>query len=99
MGLQGDDTYSKLDVYTLTNLITNPESKPDIHRKAFDALAALTADSRREHLTTVVKAIFKRPDKYDHSLLYDAIELGKQDHVASDAAYSSIYDMHAQDER
>ncbi len=67
--------YEKLDIHTLTNLLTNPDNLSDVHRGAFSALLKIEPDERRRRVAVVVKSMLYAPDRYDPGLIVEAIEI------------------------
>jgi hypothetical protein len=67
--------YEKLDIQTLTNLLTNPDNLPEVHRGAFTALLKIEADERRQRVAVVVKSMLHEPERYASDLMVEAIEI------------------------
>jgi hypothetical protein len=67
--------YEKLDIQTLTNILTNPDNLPEVHRGAFTALLKIESAERRQRVATVVKSMLHTPGRYDPSLIVEAIEI------------------------
>ncbi len=67
--------YEKLDIQTLTNILTNPDNLQEVHRGAFTALLKIKPDERRRCVSTVVRSMLHAPDQYDSTLIVEAIEI------------------------
>lgn len=64
-----------LDAETLTNLVTNPDQPPAIHRKAFDQLMQVNATERRRRLIVIMQSMVRYPAAYDEELKMATVEL------------------------
>ncbi|MBN1119812.1 MAG: hypothetical protein JXJ17_01940 [Anaerolineae bacterium] len=87
--------YEKLDIQTLTNLLTNPDNLPEVHRGAFTALLKIEPDERRKRVAVVVKSMLQEPSRYDSSLIVEAIEILATDPYpdATEAMLNFLPDM------
>jgi hypothetical protein len=71
----GLDNYERLDIHTLSNVVTNPETEPEVRRAAFNALVKITPDERRVRLLAVMRAVIQRPDRFEYDIFTDAVEI------------------------
>src|SRR5689334_15786347 len=67
--------YDGLDSQTLSNLLTNPGQRPDIHRAALSALSRRQPIERTRRLLGVLEAVISQPNQYDQHVMTAAIDI------------------------
>ena len=67
--------YEKLDIQTLSNLLTNPDNLPEVHRGAFSALLKIESEERRRQIAVVVRSMLQAPSRYSNELIVEAVEI------------------------
>lgn len=74
MATSDPDYYDKLDIDTLSNLLLNPDSKPEVHQGALAALTKIEKLQRTKQLVLVLEGIIRYPNRYDVNVMMDLVD-------------------------
>jgi hypothetical protein len=67
--------YDGLDTPALTNLLLNPNQRPEVHRAALSALSRRRPQERTQRLLDVLKAVIDSPKRYDQQVMVATIDI------------------------
>ena len=69
------DVYDQMEIPALTNILLNPASAAEIHKRALSALSRLDPLNRTSSLITVLQSISKHPSLYDQDICLQVVDL------------------------
>jgi hypothetical protein len=75
MTVRDQATYDSLDNQTLSNLLLNPNQRPDVHRAALSAMSRRKPSERTHLLLDVLQNLVQNPDRYDQHVMLSLIDI------------------------
>jgi len=75
MTVRDQATYDSLDNQTLSNLLLNPNQRPDVHRAALSAMSRRKPSERTHLLIDVLQNLVQNPDRHDQHVMLPLIDI------------------------